>query len=122
MITEFEQVNFMKNWNNKLSCDSFTTFRLHNPRKYAIGRCLSIMLNRRRLKDANVVKIKTMKLNQVNEFVARLDMGVDTETFKQEIVKMYENKVDVWAADWDLILLESVTDKKAKPVQTTLNL
>ena len=73
MITEFEQVNFMKNWNNKLSCDSFTTFRLHNPRKYAIGRCLSIMLNRRRLKDANVVKIKTMKLNQVNEFVARLE-------------------------------------------------
>lgn len=112
MITEFEQLAFAENWNNKLSCNSFTSFRLHNERKYFVGKKLSIMLKGKHLKDVIVIAVKTMKLVQVNEFIAQIDAGYSADEFVKVVEKMYKNKnVDVHSANWDLILCRDIKAK-----------
>ncbi|MCA0231535.1 MAG: hypothetical protein LCH91_13770 [Bacteroidetes bacterium] len=116
MITEFEQLPFNENWNNKLSCPSFTTFRLQNARKYRVGNKLSILLKGKFLKDVEVIDVRTVKLYAVNEFVARLDTGYSRDEFIGLVTTMYKNKgIDFKTADWDLILLRTIEKRKVKP-------
>lgn len=116
MITLYEQLDFSANWNNKLSCTSFTSFRLHNPRKYAVGKKLSVMFQGKNLKDVEIRSIRTIKLDQVNEFIAQVDTGYSVEEFKKLVRTMYKNKnIDFETADWDLILCREIKpDKVAK--------
>lgn len=116
MITLHEQLSFSYNWNNKLSCPAFTTFRPHNPRKYVAGKFLSILLQGKHLKDVEVMQVKTLKLPQVNEFIARLDTGYNVQQFTEMVKTMYKNKgIDFENADWDLVLcVEIKADKGAK--------
>lgn len=126
-LTLFEQLNFFYNWNNKLACTSFTTFRLHNPRKFVIGKKLSVMLTGKNLKDVEVRGVKIMKLHQVNEFIAQLDSGYSVEEFLKIIRDMYKNKnIDLDAADWNLVLCRElkadVAPKKPKVEKSQLSL
>lgn len=116
MITEFEQLSFKENWNNKLSCPSFTTFRLHNSRKYRVGNKLSILLKGKFLKDVEVIEVRKVKLYSVNEFVAQLDTGYSRDEFIALVTNMYKNKgIDFKTADWDLVLLRTIEKTKIKP-------
>lgn len=118
MITLYEQLSFSYNWNNKLACTSFTTFRLHNPRKYAVGRKLSIMLQGKNLKDVEIMAVKTMKLNQVNEFIARIDTGYGVTKFQEIVQTMYKNKgIDFETANWDLVLCNEIKLSKAEKIK-----
>ena len=118
MITLYEQLSFSYNWNNKLSCNCFTTFRPHNPRKYVVGRKLSVMIQEKNLKDIEIKAIKTMKLSQVNEFIARLDTGYSVDDFCKMVQTMYKNKgIDFETADWDLILCVEIEQPKAQKVK-----
>lgn len=119
MITIHEQLFFSYNWNNKLSCTAFTTFRPHNPRKYVAGKLLSILLQGKHLKDVEVKQVKTLKLPQVNEFIARLDTGYNVEQFTEMVKTMYKNKgIDFENADWDLILCVEVKPDKGVKKKT----
>lgn len=118
MITQFEQLNFSYNWNNKLACTSFTTFRLHNPRKYAKGKKLSVMLQGKNLKDVEVLDVRTLKIEKVNEFMAQLDTGYSVDEFKDILFKMYKHKnIDLEKADWDLVLCRELKAAKAPKKQ-----
>lgn len=125
MVTLYEQLQFSHNWNNKLTCSAFTTFRLSNVRKYQIGKRLSIMLKGKHLKDVQILDIKTLKLNQVNEFIARIDTGYSLAEFKEIIKKMYKDKnIDFDTAYWDLVLCHEIpaTTTKTKVEQLEMSL
>jgi hypothetical protein len=81
-----QTLDFTYNWNKKLDCDCFTTFRLHNPKKHKIGVLLLVSLKGEPLKEVMIKDIKTMKLSKVNEFIAYLDTGYSVEEF-QKLVK-----------------------------------
>ena len=55
-----------------------------------------------------------MKLNQVNEFIARIDTGYGVAKFREIVQTMYKNKgIDFETADWDLVLCNEIKLSKA---------
>ena len=98
-------INFTYNWNNKLDCKAFTTFRLRNPAKYKIGESYQILLKGKVVGTATIVQILPLTLDKVNEWIARLDTGYSLPEFKKLVETMYKNKVNVRMADFSLLLL-----------------
>ena len=109
-----ERLEFEQNWNNKLNCNCFTTIRLHNPIKYCVDAVKNIYLDGRYKGDARILSVKPMRLDQINLFVSKLDMGLPPEECIKEIKKLYKNRPGL---DWqrqqvDLILLEYIKESK----------
>jgi len=101
-------INFSTNWNNKLACKFFTTIRLKNENKYAHNKVYTIQLQRKPLKQAEVIEIKNFHLHQLTEVAASLDTGYSLEETKAMLTKMYSKKVNVNTHPFSLILLKSV--------------
>jgi uncharacterized protein YqfB (UPF0267 family) len=105
---EADKINFQTNWNGKLDCKCFTTFRLSGD-KYQIGRAYEIQLNGKYLKTARCIDKKTLRLDQVNEWIARIDTGYSLEEFRKVVRTMYKNIVtDFGTQEFVLVLLETV--------------
>ncbi len=105
-----ETIKFNTNWNNKLSCHSFTTFRIHNPKKFIKGNKYRIELKAGKqtthIADAMIIDIKIMNLTSVNNFIAHIDTGYDMIAFQKLVRTMYKNMVkDFDTQQWDFILL-----------------
>ena len=100
-------INFSTNWNNKLACKCFTTLRLKNCKKYIIGKTYDIHLQRKFLKNAMIEDIKTIKFNDINEFIGMLDTGYSAHETKEIIKKMYA-KVNLETQPFYFILLKTV--------------
>ena len=113
-----DTLDFSYNWNNKLDCQSFTTFRLHNPQRYAIGKTFDIYLKNKFVRQAQIIALKTLTLSQVNEFIARLDSGYDLEQFRLLVRTMYKKTPDLDKQPFDLLLLASVTQFSALSSKT----
>jgi len=116
-----EQLKFQKNWNNKCSCDFFTTIRLKGP-KYQVGKELEMKIYKGGVFQSHgivrVAGLRPLQLHQINEYISRLDSGLSPDELKNELYLMYKDKVaDVNKADFVLILCERV---KSKPVQNEL--
>jgi len=100
-------INFNRNWNGKLRNQCFTTIRLHNVSKYRIGEKYEIRLNEKPIGTATAKAIKTLSLNQLDDFTTCLDTGLDRNKTVEMIKGMYKNKVWNWETQkLDLILLE----------------
>ena len=84
------RLNFSTNWNGKLDCKSFTTFRLQSS-KYRVGSVHDVYLKKEMIGTAKVLAIRDMPLRSVNEFIARIDTGCSLEDFRGIIRKMYKN-------------------------------
>lgn len=98
-------INFSYNWNNKLACSSFTSFRILST-KYQIGHFYDIQLHNKTLFEAKLTEMKVMKLNQVNEFIARIDTGFSKDEFIGLVKTMYKNKIqDFENVEFVLLLL-----------------
>jgi uncharacterized protein YqfB (UPF0267 family) len=89
MEWEMGKIDFSYNWNNKLNCKVFTTFRLQN-QKYREGERLEVYLKKEYLGVAEVVSCATLTLNQVTEGVALIDTGYPLDEFKKIIRRMYK--------------------------------
>lgn len=114
-------LKFQKNWNNKCSCDFFTTIRLKGP-KYQVGKELEMKIQKGGVFQSHgivrVAALRPIQLHQLNEYISRLDAGLSPDELKQELWHMYKDKVaDVNKADFYLILCERV---KTKPLQNSL--
>lgn len=96
-------IDFSYNWNNKLDCKAFTTLRLANER-YVEGRRYAVRLKGELKGDYRIEKIKTIFLNQINEYISYLDTGYSVADCKNVIKKMYP-KIDVDIHPMFLILL-----------------
>lgn len=82
-------LSFSYNWNNKLDCRAFTTIRLYNAHKHAPGTPVRILLKGTELSTGTIGQVKTMYLNQINEYIARLDTGYSAQECRDIIRKMY---------------------------------
>ena len=105
-------INFSYNWNNKLDCKSFTTLRLKSD-KYLIGHDYEIILNiKKESKSFGVCKIediRIMRIEHLNEFIARIDTGYSLEKCVNLIKTMYINKNINWnTQELNLILLTKI--------------
>ena len=104
-------LNFVTNWNNKLKCDAFTTFRIYEKWKFKVGEKWEIRLRGTRQFDALVVDVKVMRLDQVNEFIAHLDTGYNKKEFEGIINRMYGRKHDTRTLHFALVLFKKVKEK-----------
>ncbi|MBB2950896.1 MULTISPECIES: hypothetical protein [Sphingobacterium] len=83
-----EHINFSKNWNNKLDCEAFTTLRMPNER-YKTGQVFEITLNEESKGCATLVAITYINLEDITEYIARLDTGCSAEDCKNLIRDIY---------------------------------
>lgn len=100
------ELDFSTNWNNKLSCDVFTSIRLKGG-KYSVGNKYVVRLLKRSehnagylyeiIKHAECISISEFKLGELKEWIARLDTGYSAKECKEIIQKMYSKK----NIDWD---------------------
>lgn len=93
-----DKLDFSYNWNNKLRNRCFTTLRLRNDGKYYKGVCFEVSMQGYAWGKAKVVDVKTLKLDQISEWIARLDTGYSARETKDIIKKMYKNKPYI---NWD---------------------
>ena len=96
-----ENLNFSYNWNNKLDCKkAFSTIRLRNDNKYAIGTKLNCWLTdkepNRKIGICTVTAISHFKLEKLSESIARIDTGYSLSECEQIIKRMYKNSVKDW--------------------------
>jgi len=90
------ELDFTTNWNNKLNCDCFTTLRLFNPIKHCVGNRFSIRLRGFHKGYANLIAVRTILLDGINDFAARLDTGYSAKECQEVIRTMYKNKRIDW--------------------------
>lgn len=104
-----DNLEFSYNWNKKLFCRCFTTMRLRNDSKFFPGAELHCTLKTNmEFKDLGTVRVldvKHFKINQINEFVARIDTGYSAEECKNILRTMYKNMPGLESTDFSLILL-----------------
>jgi len=101
------ELKFSTNWNKKLDTKAFTTFRMHNPMHYQVGKCFTVTVQGKPYCNAKLISIKTMKLGEVDEFQARLDTGYPKHQFVGMIKKMYKSKALRFDTQlFDLLLFE----------------
>jgi len=101
-------IKFSYNWNNKLNCNCFTTIRIAN-NKYKVGETYDIYLKDKLLFKAQIIEIKPFRLDQINEFIARLDTGYSKQETTEIIKRMYKNP-NVDKLNFYLILLKNITN------------
>lgn len=108
-MKQAHRLQFSHNWNNKLLCDNFTTIRLHDPYRFKPGRVFEVVLKGVPMGKRVVLGIKTIRIDQVSDLIARLDTGYNAADFRKIIGNMYKNKVaNVDAAYFDLVLLGKI--------------
>lgn len=90
-----DKIDFAYNWNGKLNCTSFTTLRLQND-KYIVGQSYEVFLKKEKIFTVKVLAIKNILLENINEFIARLDTGYSREECIALIRTMYKNKNINW--------------------------
>jgi hypothetical protein len=106
------QINFSTNWNNKLSCQAFTTLRIYNAEKHVTGTAVDIQLKGNTLDTGIIKQVKVLNIEQINDYIAYLDTGYSREECMNILKRMYST------ADWNttrLALILIVKDKKSKP-------
>ena len=114
-----DHLSFERDWNKKLKCDYFPTYRVHSP-KYELGNVLKVHLKGAYLFDAAVVQNTPMPLNRVTDMVAYLDAAMDAAAFRQTVYRLYGHKWTMEQIDqanfcWVLLM-------RLHPHQATLSL
>ncbi|MCU0439195.1 MAG: hypothetical protein MUC49_14955 [Raineya sp.] len=109
---EAPRIDFKYNWNKKLDCLSFTTFRIHNPSKYQKGKVYELYLKGEFLGLASILDIKKVKLSDVNEWIAQLDSGYNLQEFKNVVKRMYGSDAENENTLFDFILLKKLPPDK----------
>jgi len=102
-----QTINFSTNWNNKLDCKCFTTIRLKNEKKYQHNKVYGIYINKKPVKKAEIIDIKTIFFNQINEYIAMLDTGYSAHEAKEILKKMYPN-INLETQPFSFILLKTI--------------
>lgn len=91
------EIRFSRNWNNKLSCGYFTTYRLKSER-FHIGETFRIMLGNKLLFYADVVEVEDTFLHKVSDFDTLLDAGMSADNFRQMLKTMYKSYNIDWSS------------------------
>lgn len=98
-------LEFSKNWNRKLDCDHYTTIRLDNP-AYRKNELYTVWLNRQNHHRAVCIDRRTLKLSQVNDWIAILDSGMNKSEFIDLMFSIYAKIPDLENRDFCLLLMK----------------
>ena len=109
-------LKFSYNWNRKLDCNAFTTLRLARPGYYAEGQDYYVKLKEQDRGLATLQRIKTLRLAQLNDFIAYLDTGYGLDQTIDIIKKMYKNQNINWETqELYLMLFVRVIPSRPEP-------
>jgi|JFJP01.1.fsa_nt_gi hypothetical protein len=114
-------ISFSFNWNNKLQNKAFSTIRIHNPKKYQVGNVYKIELKGEAIGTAILQEKRTLKADQLNNFICFLDTGYNRPDTLNILSKMYkiENLPNIY---FDFCLLVYQKPEKLKTKELELNL
>lgn len=104
------RISFSYNWNNKLNCKAFTSIRMFNPSKYIEGEIYTVTLKNEVIKKARLIRVKKIKLQELDEFQARTDTGYSQKDCISLIEKMY-SKIDFSKTYISLLLFVDIEAK-----------
>lgn len=111
------RITFGYNWNGKLNCDYYTTIRLHNPKKWAVGDIKEVWLASgakwEQIESVEIIGVKTFRLEQLTDWMAYLDTGYS----RANALKIFRNMYKQENPEMDFILCKKIkrqhgTDKK----------
>ena len=74
-----ERLEFEDNFNNKLNCQCFTTIRIHQPVRNAIGAVKQVYLKGVWKGNARIIHATTITMDRINLPMAKLDTGLSLE-------------------------------------------
>ena len=109
-----ETLIFSYNWNNKLNCDSFTTIRLHNQKKYQPQATFKIQLKQKKeimnIGIAKVQEVYPCRAHNLSEHACLLDTGYSKAETINIIKNMYKNMsgFNIDTTVLDLIVLKKI--------------
>ena len=109
-----EDLIFSSHWNNKLSCDYFSTIRLHNANRFKVGNYFKIFVKEksglRHIAPARVVSIAHYKAIDLPEHACYLDTGYGKEETINIIKNMYKNMqgFSIEQSVFDLVVLKKI--------------
>lgn len=118
--SEIPVIKFSYNWNNKLTNKAFTTMRIHNPAKYQVERMYKIELGNDPKGIAQIKKIVTLRIEDLNDLYCYLDTGYNKTETVNILKKMY-SKININNTLFDVCLLVYTKPEKM-PTQTSLPL
>lgn len=107
------QIEFSRNWNNKLNCFVFTTIRPSNPNRYVLSQTYDILLNKSKLKQCKIIKINRVTGDKLTDYVCYLDTGYDSQATRQILSRMYSNQ-DINTMSFDIIFLQTIKESSVK--------
>lgn len=87
---EFFTLDFSQNWNNKLFCGCFLTFRRWNDLKYRLGAQYSVRLNDEELYRAVCVHRYGVRYEFIPDALAWQDVGQNAEGLRHELRRIWE--------------------------------
>lgn len=106
MSKKLQILEFSSCWNLKLNCMCYTTIRLTD--KYKVGEEIEVHLNKQHIHNAIVLDKKKLKIEQINEFIARLDTGYSAKECQDLLRTMYKNYNVNWQIQYlNVYLLNS---------------
>ncbi len=112
-------IHFSHNWNRKLNCPVHTTIRLRNEQKYKAGkRCRELGPDNQDLGVVEIIDIKYIRIDQLNEFIARIDTGYSVDETKDILYRMYKKK----NIDWSRQQFAFMLLKRVEPEQKSIEL
>lgn len=106
-------INYNYNWNNKLASTYHTTIRLRNDKKYVVGQQYMEKLKSKELGVVQLIDLRHLKIDQLNDFIAGLDTGYSLQECKNILLKMYPN-YDFKNKHISLLLLRKENASKRK--------
>lgn len=87
---KLKTIDFLENYNNKLTCSAFTTFRL-TP-KYSVGDWVIVMLKSNALGRAVVLDVEEMTPMGLSDYDAYLDVGKGVSDLMKILQKCHPNE------------------------------
>jgi hypothetical protein len=88
------KLNFRDNFNNKLDCTYFTTFRLNG--KYTPGQHFNIYLKNKYLFKAELIQNSFLLVHQIKDYMAYQDTGFSAKATIELLKRLYKDQVDNW--------------------------
>lgn len=102
-----QYLNFSSNWNGgKVYCDTFTTIRLANPRKYAAGEKLEVYLKGKHLGTALVIEYQEFDIYRLPTITAFLDTGYDKMATIRLLKTMYKRVKNIDKQKFCIVLMK----------------
>lgn len=104
------RIKFIKNWNNKLNCDYFTSVRLKTEKNLGyyhggLNEEWDVLLNDVNFGKASLVSISIKALTDFTYIETYLDAGLKYVDFFELMEKMYSNKPEWKGFETDMIIL-----------------